>query len=177
MFIFSTVSPHLTNFLVLPNPTPYLELESLSSYWHFCAFLPDFINAFLSFSIISVSCAKFWFTWFAFLPSFLAAWNLDFSFPSFLNLQHSWVLCMVYAPPCLLHRLQCFSKRTFLGTLAIDSGTRTFLPFLALVGSLLPVLPFCRRRRAQLSQVKLEANACQSAWCPSQSCCTGLATG
>jgi hypothetical protein len=29
--VFSTVSPNLTTFLVLPNPTPYLELESLSS--------------------------------------------------------------------------------------------------------------------------------------------------
>jgi hypothetical protein len=27
----STVSPNLTNFLVLPDPTPYSELESLSS--------------------------------------------------------------------------------------------------------------------------------------------------
>ncbi len=58
-FVFSIVSPISTSFLVLPDPTPYLELELLSSYWHFCAFLLDFFNAFLSFSIFLVSCAKF----------------------------------------------------------------------------------------------------------------------
>jgi hypothetical protein len=30
-FVFSTFSPNLTNFLVLPDPTPYSELELLSS--------------------------------------------------------------------------------------------------------------------------------------------------
>ncbi len=56
---FSMVSPNLTKFLVLPDPTPYLESESLSSYWRFCTFLPDFFNVFLSFLVFFVSCAKF----------------------------------------------------------------------------------------------------------------------
>jgi hypothetical protein len=128
--VFSMVSPNLTNFLVLPNPTPYSESESLSSYWRFCIILPDFFNAFSSFSIFLVSCAKFWFTGFAFLPPFLAAWNSDFSFPSFLNLRQSQVLYVVYAPPCFLHRLQCFSKRTFLGTLAVELVPGCVFPFL-----------------------------------------------
>jgi hypothetical protein len=131
-FIFSAVSPNLTNFLVLPNPTPYLESELLSSYRHFCAFLLNFFNAFLSFSISLVSCVKFWLTEFAFLPPFLAAGKSNFSFPSFLNLQQSQVLCMVYVPPGLLHRLQCFLKRIFLGTLAVDSVPGCFFPFLLL---------------------------------------------
>jgi hypothetical protein len=130
--IFSRVSPNFTNFLVLPNPTPYLESELLSSYQRFCTFLPDFFNTFLSSSIFLVSCAKFWFTGFAFLPPFLAARNLDFSFLSFLNLQQSQVLCVVYAPPCFLHRSQCFSKQTFLETLAVDSLPGGFFPFLPL---------------------------------------------
>jgi hypothetical protein len=57
--IFSVVSPNLTNFLLLPNPTPYSESELLSSYWRFCAFLLDLFNAISSFSIFLVSCAKF----------------------------------------------------------------------------------------------------------------------
>jgi hypothetical protein len=56
---FLTICHNLANFLVLPNPTPYLELESLSSYQRFCAFLPDFFNAFSSFLIFLVSCTKF----------------------------------------------------------------------------------------------------------------------
>jgi hypothetical protein len=60
--IYSTVSLNLTIFLVLPNPTPYSESESLSSLRCFLHFLPDFFNAFSSFSIFSVSCAKLWFT-------------------------------------------------------------------------------------------------------------------
>jgi hypothetical protein len=58
-FIFSMVSLNLTNFLVLPNPTPYLESESLSLYRCFCALLPDFFITFSSFLVFSVSCAKF----------------------------------------------------------------------------------------------------------------------
>jgi hypothetical protein len=52
--------------------------------------------------------------------------------PSFLNLRQSRVLCMVYAPPCFLHRLQFFSKQTFLGTLAVKSVPGRFFPFLPL---------------------------------------------
>ncbi len=79
-FVVSMVSPNLTNFLVLPNPTPYLESELLSSYWLFCTILLNFFNAFPSFLIFLVSCSKLWFTRFAFLPPFLAARKLDFSF-------------------------------------------------------------------------------------------------
>jgi hypothetical protein len=56
--VFSTVSLNLTNLLVLPDPTSYLESELLSSYLRFLPFLGDFFNAFLSFAIFSVSCAK-----------------------------------------------------------------------------------------------------------------------
>jgi hypothetical protein len=52
------VSLNLTNFLVLPDPTSYSELELLSSYVCFLPFLEDFFNAFSSFAIFSVSCAK-----------------------------------------------------------------------------------------------------------------------
>jgi hypothetical protein len=59
-FIFLMVSPNLrSNFLVLPNPTPYLELELLSLYQRFCAFLLDFFNTFLSFFNFLLNCAKF----------------------------------------------------------------------------------------------------------------------
>ncbi len=59
-FVFLTVSPNLTsNFLVLPNPTPYLESELLSSYQQFCAFLLNFFKAFSSFSNFLLNCAKF----------------------------------------------------------------------------------------------------------------------
>jgi hypothetical protein len=90
--IFSTVSPNSTTFLVLPGPTPYSDSESLSSKWRFHAFLPDFFSTFSSFLIFSGSCAKFWFAGFAFLPPFLAAQKLDFSYPSFLNLRHIAVM-------------------------------------------------------------------------------------
>ncbi len=89
------VSSNFTNFLVLPDPTPYSESESLSLYWHFCPFLPDLFYAFSSFSIFSVSCAKFWFTGLPFFLPILAAWKLDFSFPSFSNLWQSRVSCVV----------------------------------------------------------------------------------
>jgi hypothetical protein len=58
-FVFSTVSPNLTNFLVLPETTSYSESELLSLYQRFCDFLLNFSNAFSSFSIFLVSCAQF----------------------------------------------------------------------------------------------------------------------
>jgi hypothetical protein len=59
-FVFLMVSPNLiSNFLVLPGPTPYLELESLSSYRRFCALLLDFFNVFLSLSNFLLNCMKF----------------------------------------------------------------------------------------------------------------------
>ncbi len=36
---------------------------------------------------------------------------------------------MVCTPPCFLRRLQCFSKRTFLGTPAIELVPECFFPF------------------------------------------------
>jgi hypothetical protein len=57
--VFSMVSPNLTDFLVLPDPTLYSESELLSSYQRFCAFLLDFFNTFSSFLIFLVSWAKF----------------------------------------------------------------------------------------------------------------------
>ncbi len=129
-FVFLMVSSNLiSNFLVQLNPTPYLESELLSSYWRFRAFLLDFFNAFLRFSNFLLNYAKFWFVGFTFLPPFWLARNLDFSFPYFPYLQQSLVLCMVYAPPCFLHRLQCFSKLTFLGTLAVELVPGRFFPF------------------------------------------------
>ncbi len=82
MFVCTTFSPKVTIFLVLPNPTPYSELESLSSWRRFCPFLPDFFNAFSSFLIFLVSCAKFWFTGVPFFPPFLAAQKLGWFPPS-----------------------------------------------------------------------------------------------
>jgi hypothetical protein len=71
-FVFSMVSPNLIfNILVLPDSTPYSELELLSLYWCFCAFLLDFLNTFSSFSNFLLNCAKFFFTGFAFLLPFL----------------------------------------------------------------------------------------------------------
>jgi hypothetical protein len=58
-FVFSMVSSNLTNFLVLPDPTPYSELELLPLYWRIRTFLLDFFDVFSSFSIFLVSCAKF----------------------------------------------------------------------------------------------------------------------
>ncbi len=87
----------------------------------------------MSFSIFSVSCAKFWFTGFAFFLPFLVAGKSDFSFPSFSNLQQSQVFCVVYVPPCFLCRLQFFSKQTFLGTLAAELVPGGFFPFLPLL--------------------------------------------
>ncbi len=90
-FVFSKVSSNLTNFPVLPNPTPYSESNC---YPRISAFVLSYlISSMLSGSLIfSVSCAKFWLTGFAYLPTFLAAWKLDFSFPSFSNLRQSRVL-------------------------------------------------------------------------------------
>ncbi len=87
----------------------------------------------MSFSIFFVSYVKFWFMGFAFFLPFLAAQKSDFSFPSFSNLRQSRLLCVVHVPPCFLHRLQFFSKQTYLGTLAVELIPGRFFPFLPLL--------------------------------------------
>ncbi len=151
-FVFLMVSPEFnSNFLVLANPTPYSELELLSLYWRFCTFSLNFVNAFLSYSNFLLNCVKFWFMGFDFLPLFLAAWKSDFSFPSFSYLQQSRVLCMVYAPPCLLHRSQSSQNRPSWE-------------------------PSHECKCAQLLQVMWEVSTNPPASCPSCSYSTGLAT-
>ncbi len=117
---------------MLPAPTPYSESDLLSLYWLFCAFLPDFFNTFLIFSIFLVSYTKFWFTEFCFLTAFFSGTEIGFLLSVFLKLQQSPLLCMVYVPPCLLHRLQCSLMRTFMRTLAVDLIPGHFFPFLSL---------------------------------------------
>ncbi len=122
-----------------------------------------------------VSCTKFWFMGLSFFLPFLAVQKLDFSFLSFSNLQQSRVLCMVYASPCFLHRLQCFSKWTFLGNLVVELVPGRFFPFSPLLEDFLDNSDLsCRCRRIQLPSTKLEVHACPLASCPSCSCCTGL---
>ncbi len=97
---------------MLPDPIPYSELESLS-------LLPDLLRRFrflVSFFLITFSslsnfllnCAKDCFTELGFFPPFLAARKSDFSVPSFLKRRQLQELSVVYAPPCFLHRSQCF---------------------------------------------------------------------
>jgi hypothetical protein len=116
-----------------------------------------------------------------YLP-FLAARKLDFSFPSFSNLQQSQVLCVVCAPPCFLHSLQCFSKRTFLETQTVELVPGCFFPFSPLLEDLsdfskVSDLPCSWCRCVQSLLTKSEASACPLASCPSCSCYTGTATG
>jgi hypothetical protein len=77
---------------VLPDPTPYSELKSPSSYWQFFDFFLNFLKAFSTLSNFLLNCAKFCLAGLGFLPPFLAAWKLDFSFPSFSYLRQSLVL-------------------------------------------------------------------------------------
>jgi hypothetical protein len=58
-FVFLMVSPKLIyTFLVLPNPTPYSELELLSLYQRFLDLLLTFLRVFLSLSNFSLSTAQ-----------------------------------------------------------------------------------------------------------------------
>ncbi len=55
-----------------------------------------------------------------FLSAFLGGAEIRFSVPFFSYLRHSLILCMVYAPPCFLQRLQCFSVQAFLWIFPLD---------------------------------------------------------
>jgi hypothetical protein len=107
----------ITTFPMLPDPILYLELESLSLLRRFCFLVSFFLITFSSLSNFLLNCAKDCFVGLGFFPPFLAAWKSDFSVLSFLKRRQSRVLCAVYAPPCFLHRPQCYSVRAFFGTL------------------------------------------------------------
>ncbi len=137
-FVFLMVSPKLISiFLVLPNPTPYSELALLSSYWCFLDFLLTILRDFLSLSNLLLNCVKFCHSGLGFFLPFLMAQKSAFNFLSFSYLRQSLVLCVVCMPPCFLHRLQCFSKQTFLRTLAIDLVPGCYLRFLLLLEAFL----------------------------------------
>jgi hypothetical protein len=121
----------MTTFPMLPNPIPYLESESLSLQRRFRFLVSRFLSTFSSLSNFSLNCAKDCFVGLGFFPPFLAARKLDFSVPSFSKQWQSGVLCVVYAPPCFLHRSQCFSVSTFFGTLGLSVPGR-FVPFFSL---------------------------------------------
>jgi hypothetical protein len=106
--------------LVLPDPITYSELESLSSLRHFLDLRDAFLRDFLSLSNFLLNWAKDCLAGLGLLPALLVVQKLAFADPSFSYLQQSLVACIVCTPPCFLHSLQCFSKRTFLETLVID---------------------------------------------------------
>ncbi len=116
---------------MLPNPIPYSELESLSLLWRFRFLVSFFLRTFLSLSNFLLNCAKDCFVGLGFFPPFLVARKSDFSVPSFSKRRQSQVLCVVYVPPCFLHKSQCFSVRTFFGTLGL-SVPGCFVPFFLL---------------------------------------------
>ena len=117
-FVFLHVSlKFLSTFPMLPHPMPYSESECVSLWQRFFFLASFFLIAFSSLSIFLHNCAKDCFVGLGFLAPFLVAWKLDFSFLFFLYLWQSCVLCMVCAPPCFLHRSQCFSVWDFFGIL------------------------------------------------------------
>ncbi len=117
---------------MLPNPIPYSESESLLLQRCFHFLVSFFLITFSSWSNYSLNCAKDCFTGLCFFPSFLATRKLDFSVPSFSKRRQLGVLCVVYAPPCFLPRLQCFLVRAFFGTLGLWSVPGCFVPFFSL---------------------------------------------
>jgi hypothetical protein len=134
---------------MLPDPIPYLEPELLSLRRRFRFLVSCFLRTFSSLSNFLLNCAKDCFVGLGFSPPFLAAQKSAFSVPSFSKRQQSRVLWVVYAPPCFLHRSQCFLVHTFfqdseslstrlLYTLLL--AVRRFLVArrVGLVGSLLP---------------------------------------
>jgi hypothetical protein len=134
-FVFSTVSPNLTNFLVLPNPTPYSESELLSSYWRLCAFLLDFFNTFSSFSIFLVSCTLI--NRICFLTAFLSRAEIGFLLSVFLKpTTITSVVCGIHAP-MPLSQVEMLLEVNFLWNPGRRLGTRMILHFLALVRSFL----------------------------------------
>ncbi len=130
--VFLRVSPKfMTTFPMLLDPIPYSESELLLLRRRFHFLVSFFLNTFPSLSLFLLNCAKDCFVGLGFFPSFLAARKLDFSVPSFSKQRQSRVLCLVYVPPCFLHRSQCFSVRTFFGTLGLSVPGR-FVPFFLL---------------------------------------------
>ncbi len=130
--VFLQVSPKfMTTFPMLPDPIPYSESELLLLRRRFRFLVSFFLSTFLSLSNFSLNCAKDCFVGLGFFPPFLAARKLDFSIPSFSKRQQLRVLCVVYAPPCFMHRSQCFSVRTFFGTLGL-SVPGCYIPFFLL---------------------------------------------
>jgi hypothetical protein len=126
--VFLQVSPKfMTTFPMLPDPIPYSESELLSLRWRFRFLVSCFLRTFSSLSNFSLNCVKDCFVGLGFFPPFLAARKSDFSVPSFSKQRQSRVLCVVYAPPCFLHRLQCFLVCTFFGTLGLSVPGR-FVP-------------------------------------------------
>ena len=126
------VSPKfMTTFSMLPDPIPYSESESLSLRRRFRFLVSFFFNTFSSLSNFSLNCAKDCLVGLGFFPPFLAARKSAFSVPSFSKRRQSRVLCVVYAPPCFLHRSQFLSVRTFFGTLGLSVPGR-FVPFFSL---------------------------------------------
>ncbi len=84
-----------------------------------------------------LNSAKFCLARTGFFLSFLVAWKSGFSFLFLLYFQQSFVLCIVCAPLCLLHRSQCIAVQAFLGTLAVGLVPGCFLPCSPLVEALL----------------------------------------
>jgi hypothetical protein len=127
-----------STFLVLPDPTPYSESESLYLYRHFVEFLLAFLRVFSSLSNFLLNCAKFCLARLVFFLPFLGGMEIGFliSVP-FILTTILGIVCSC-APPCFLHMLQCFLLvQALLGTLAIESVPGCFLPFLPLVEAFL----------------------------------------
>jgi len=116
---------------MLPDPIPYSESESLSLRWHFRFLVSRFLRTFSSLSNFSLNCTNDCFVRLGFFPLFLAARKSAFSVPSFSKRRQSRVLWVEYAPPCFLHRSQCFSVRTYFRTLRL-SVPGCFVPFFSL---------------------------------------------
>jgi hypothetical protein len=137
--VFLIVSPKFNPiFLVLLNLIPYSESELLSSLRRFLDLRDAFSRVFLSLSNFLLNWAKDCLARFGFIPAFLVAQKSAFTVPSFLYLQQSLVLCVVCMPPCFLHRLQCLSKRTFLGTCFLAPVLGCLVPVLFFQEALLP---------------------------------------
>jgi len=116
---------------MLPDPIPYSESESLSLRRHFRFLVSRFLRTFSSLSNLLLNYAKDCFVELVFFSPFLAARKSVFSIPSFSKRRQSRVLWVVCAPPCFLHRSQCFSVRAFFGTLGL-SVPGHFVPFFSL---------------------------------------------
>jgi hypothetical protein len=119
--VFLQFSPKfMTTFSMLPDPIPYSELESLLLRRRFRFLVSCFLRTFSSLSNFSLNCGKDCFVGLGFFPPFLAAQESAFSIRSFSKQRQLQVLWVVYAPPCFLHRSQCFLVRTFFGTLRLS---------------------------------------------------------